>query len=435
MTARCFSFSTRRSWAALTTGFVLVWAPGSFAQQPPQAPAEAAKAAETAAETAPQAAPNPHGLVQGAPPRDRSSPNPNVPPGQVHVAVVDAQGQPIKGAQVALTSHYQSIAEGNSEKQKIVVSGETGKVVFENLETAIRYSYSVSVKREGATYALPAFRLDKVGHEVLVHTYPVTSDPKKAFVGLQGFVTVRVKEDLLRIDTVYRVINMSRSTYVPAPIKIGLPENAQGLEAELSEGDSGFRQVEGGIELVGTFPPGQKDIPFAFHVENENEESQSFRMQVPPHVVDMNVLTEASPGMDLSVSPGFEPAIERTGRDDKKVLLTRRVLRPGDSQLESVEIELSGLPVVGPGRWWAVLAALGIVALGVVASFYRTDEETTDQDEERQRARGKLLDEMILLQRALDQGEIGPHTFEQTKREILNALARLEPATELRAAG
>jgi hypothetical protein len=158
-------------------------------------------------------------------------------------------------------------------------------------------------------------------------------------------------------------------------------------------------------------------------------------MQVPPHVVDMNVLTEASPGMDLSVSPGFEPAIERTGRDDKKVLLTRRVLRPGDSQLESVEIELSGLPVVGPGRWWAVLAALGIVALGVVASFYRTDEETTDQDEERQRARGKLLDEMILLQRALDQGEIGPHTFEQTKREILNALARLEPATELRAAG
>lgn len=443
MTPR-FSMPFRRTFLALTALTISSWTmtgagqPSSENAQPPtEAPSKIAtppveegeKAAESPAPAASSpAAATPHGFVQGAPPQDLSSPDPNIPAGQVHVYVVGAQRQPIKGAQIALTSQFQSVAQGNSESQKVVVSDEQGKAVFEDLEAALRYSYAVSVKRDGATYALPAFRLDKVGHKVVVHTYPVTSDPKEAFVGLQGFVTVRVKEDLFRVDTVYRVINMSRSTYVPGPIRLRLPEKAQGIEAELTQGDSGFRLVEGGVELVGSFPPGQKDVPFAFHVPNHNEESQSFMMSVPPHVVDMNVLAESSPGMELSVSPGFEHAVERTGRDDKKVLLTRRVLRPADGQLESIEVELSGLPVIGPGRWWAILAALGIVALGIAASVFRPERGNEERDEERERARRALLDEMVLLKKAFEQGEIGPHTFEQTEREILNALARLEPA-------
>jgi hypothetical protein len=270
--------------------------------------------------------------------------------------------------------------------------------------------------------------LEKAGHRVVIHTYPVTSDPREAFVGLQGFVTVRLKEDLFRVDTVYRVINMSRTTWRPAPIRVELPQDAQGVEAKISSGDAGFREIPGGLELVGTFPPGQKDLPFAFHVPNENEESQTIEMSVPPHLVDMNVLTEASPGMTLSVSPGFPGSEERMGRDEKKVLLTRRVMRPGEGQLERVVIVLGGLPVIGPGRWIAVGVAALMAGLGLFAALFRKEEDDeSEKKEEQERARNTLLGEMLLLKRAFDEGSIGPKTFEQTKREILTALARLEP--------
>lgn len=389
------------------------------------------EAAPEDAEAPPEKPQNPHGFVQGPPPSDQSFPDPTLPVGEVHVRVVGPNEEPIAGAKVTLLTHFQSVAKGDNKSTQSSLTGADGVAVFRKLETALRFSYGVSVTREGATYELPAFRLEKSGHRAVVHTYPVTSDPKQAFVGMQGYVTARVKEDLFRVDTVYRVINMSRTTWRPNPIRIELPRNAQGLEAEITAGDAGFRQVEGGLELVGSFPPGQKDLPFAFHVPNENEESQTIEMSVPPHLVDMNVLTESSPGMTLSVSPGFPGAEERMGRDEKKVLLTRRVMRPGEGQLERVVIQLGGLPVIGPGRWIAVGASALIAGLGLFTALFRKEEEDeTEKKEEQERARATLLDEMLLLKRAFDEGTIGPKTFEQTKREILTALARLEPMSD-----
>lgn len=373
---------------------------------------------------------SPHGMATGAPPQDRSVTDPSLPAGVVRVEVLGASLEPLSGISVTLVAQFQSVAQGNSETEKRATTDAQGVATFTDLDTALRFTYGVRVIREGAVYTMPSFRLGKTGQRVTMHTYPVTADPKEAFVGLQGFVTVRVKEDLLRVDTVYRVINMSRKTYKPAPLSLRLPSDAQGFEAEIIEGDSGFRAIEGGVELKGTFPPGQKDLPFSFHVPNQNEERQSFSMALPPHVVDMNVLTEMSPGMGLTVTPGFEAAVERTGRDDKKVLLTRRVLRAGDSPISSITVELSGLPVIGPGRWWAVLGAAVVALLGVIATFFRKEESEDEKQLERERARQALLEEMSVLHRAMDEGVIGPRTFEQTKREILNALARLEPFVE-----
>ncbi len=400
--------------------------PAAAAAEQESSGSEVDEPEQSAAAPNPHAA-NPHGMQPGEAPKDRSFVDETLPEGTVVVEVRDESGRPLKGAKVRLLTHFQSIAEGNDEDVTEKTTGASGEARFDGLDPAIRFSYAIAVERQGASYDVPGFRLSKAGQRVIVHTFPVVRDPRDAFVGIQVFITVRVNDDLLRVDGGYRVINMSRTTWKPEPIFLELPDDAQGVEAELTMGDAGFEDAPGGMNLVGTFPPGQKDLAFAFHVPNTNTETRSIEMAVPPHAVDVNVLIEQAPGMGLSVSPGFEPTESRVGRDNKKVLLTRRVMRPGEGQLSKIVIELSGLPVIGPGRWIATLVALCVALLGLVAALLKKRETDDEKVEQRDRARSTLLDEMKLLERAHREGEIGPRTYEQTKREILMALARLEP--------
>jgi hypothetical protein len=366
--------------------------------------------------------------VPGRPPQNRSVPDQELPAGTILVEVVDEKGQPIKNATVKLLTSYQSVAEGNSEDIKTLTTNEQGQATFDGLDGAIRFTYAASVTRDGATYDIPGFRLSKVGQRVVVHTYPVTADPKAAFVGIQAFITVQVNDDLIRTDAVYRVINMSRSTWLPKPIFLRLPADSQGVEAKLTSGDAGFEKASGGVNMLGSFPPGQKDVMLAFYVPNTNEETRSISFGVPPHSVDLNVLTEEAPGMGLSVSPAFQPTESRTGRNQKKVLITRRMMRPGEGQLGSIQIQLSGLPVIGPGRWYASGLAVLIALIGLAGAWMKRSVSQEEETRQKDKAREALLDEMLVLQSAHDRGDIGPRTYEQTKREIMAALARLEPA-------
>jgi hypothetical protein len=381
----------------------------------------------TWAQEAPPNPQAPHGLGHGRPPQNESAPDPTLPEGQLLVEVVDENGRPVPAATVKLLTSFQSIAEGNDDNVIEKKSDPSGRVVFDGLKTAIRYSYAVSVSHQGASYDAPGFRMGKTGHRALIHTFPVSRDPREAFVGIQGYVTVQVNDDLLRVDGAYRVINMGRMTWVPEPIHLRLPADAQGVEAKLTAGDAGFREVPQGMALVGSFPPGQKDLTFAFHVPNRNERFRSIAMSVPPHVVDMNVLIEQAPGLELSVSPGFEPAESRVGRNNKKVLVTRRLMRPGEGTLSEVQIELSGLPVIGPGRWIAVLLALCMALSGFAAAWLRGKKSHQELDAQKDKAREALLSEMLLLEQAHQSGDLGPRTYEQTKQVIIAALARLEP--------
>lgn len=387
---------------------------------------DAPKAPDGAAKASAQSA-SPHGMMGNGPPQNLSVPDPSVPARTIEVEVFDEHQRPLRGAKVNLLSLFQSIAEGNTEDVTSKITDESGLVRFEKLDDAIRYSYAVAVEDRGASYDVPSFRLGKVGQRVRIHTFATTSDPREAFMGIQGYFTVQVNDDLLRIDGAYRVFNMGQKTWLPSGIFLRLPESAQAVEAKLSAGDAGFEEAPQGLKLVGSFPPGQKDLAFSFHIPNTNTESQSFAMGIPPHTVDLNVLIEQAPGMGLSVSPGFAPAESRVGRNEKNVLVARRVLRPGEAQLSEIRIELTGLPVIGPGRWIATFIALGLALLGVLATWMKRRESATEKREQQDKARETLLNEMLLLERAHQGGDIGPRTYEETRREILVALARLEP--------
>jgi hypothetical protein len=101
-------------------------------------------------------------------------------------------------------------------------------------------------------------------------------------------------------------------------------------------------------------------------------------------------------------------------------------MQPGQGEISDVKILLNGLPVTGPGRWIAVLIALAIASMGLIGIFgQRSSQELML---EKKKARETLLKEMLLVERAFEAGDIGPRTFEQTRREILTAIARLEGA-------
>jgi hypothetical protein len=318
------------------------------------------------------------------PPRDVSQPDPLVSPGTIRVQVVDGSGDPAQDAEVELITQFQSIELGNSEKSARRPVPPAGEISFSGLDSALRYSYVVRVRSGGALYQVAPFRLGKTGHQVLIHIYPTTSDLRQAFVGFRGLTFVQLREDVFHISAMYRVLNMSNLTYLPRGIDIQLPKDAEAVDVENKVGDAGFERDGDKVRLVGTFPPGH----------------------------------------------GFRAAESTLGPDGKKVLFAQRVMQPGENEMRRVRMELSGLPVVGPGRWVAAAVAASIGLFGLGLGMRRRAAKTAGDEQEQLLARQVLLQEMKLLELAHSREQIGPRTYEQTRREILLALARLEPVAE-----
>lgn len=369
---------------------------------------------------------NPHAAMGRSRLSDSSQPDPTVPAGTIIVSVVDPEGQPVPNARVELNSLFQSISEGNTDKRTEKVSGPDGSVTFSDLDLALRYSYQVRVNKDGASYELPAFRLTQVGQRMVFHVYQTTSDLKRALVGFRGLTYIQMREDSFHISAMYRVMNMSQQTFLPKDITITLPAGAQAIDVETKVGDAGFMRDGKNVKLVGSFPPGTRDLQFSFQLENQNESELHFEMGVPPHLAEQRILVEETPGMELAV-PGFDHPESTVGPEQKKVIFAQKIMQPGQAEMSSVRVELSGLPTIGPGRWVAVSVAALIALGGVLFALFRSRKQSHEETEQEQNAaRDVLLNEMKLLELARSTDKIGPRTYEQTKREIMLALARLE---------
>jgi hypothetical protein len=106
-----------------------------------------------------------------------------------------------------------------------------------------------------------------------------------------------------------------------------------------------------------------------------------------------------------------------------------------ESLSKALEISLGGLPVPGPGRWVALLVALGLVLGGVVVrgAGSKMAGVRGAHPEEVDAARLLILNELRDLERVRREGTVGPRTYEQARRELVDALARLEPGGALSA--
>lgn len=370
------------------------------------------------------------------PPEDASNVDRALPAGTIAVEIRDADDKPVPGVDITLGILQQSVAKGDSRRHVAAKADDGGNARFDGLETGSGVAYRVTVPwsspgaSAGATYAAPPFQLDlAAGQRVRVHVYPVSSRIEDVLVGMQGIAYVEVKDDVLQIEEAFTVFNIGKKTWVPNDVVIDLPAGFKAFNAPKQMTDVGFDQVEGrGARLRGTFSPGQHELGFRFQVPWSGDASVALPLGLPPHVARMRVITEATRGMQLHVD-GFPAAESARNANGQRVLYTERQLRPGDGQLTAVRVVLDDLPSQGPGRWIALgLALVGLgaglwIALDRSRSAPSSGGGSTDAD----RARERILEELRLLERARDGGEIGPRTYERVRRLLIDALARLLP--------
>lgn len=403
------------------------------------APAPGAAGAATASTpAAPAAAPapapatagaNPHAGIGSDVPRDASAPAGDVPVGAVEALILDASGNPLARTPVRLGILFQRISEGETRSERSGVSDAQGRVRFEGLKVGSEHSYRITVKQAPAEYGSAPFTLgEEAGHRVRLHVFPVTSDVTAAPVGMRGFVYIEPRDDVFQFEVLFRIFNVGAVTWVPKDVVMKLPAGFKAFSSPAGMTDVAFENVEGeGARLKGTFFPGQHDVNLRFQVSKEGDPSAAFAIGMLPRVAEMRVIVEASSQMGLNVE-GFEEPQVASNQKGKRVLVTRRLFERGGQGESQFVVNVSGMPVPGPGRWIAVMIAGALVftGFGAASGRVRLDSASGSRvNHDLLTARELLLQEIVKVEQARRDGALGPRAYADARRTLLESLARL----------
>ncbi|APR83903.1 Hypothetical protein A7982_09252 [Minicystis rosea] len=379
-----------------------------------------------------EAAPQGHGARGGGgdrfftPPPDGAVDDPSLPAGTIVVSIKDAQDRPLPQAPIALGILHSTVAKGDSRERKTATTDESGAARFDGLSFGSGHTYEVVTTRGSARYGHPPVGLgDKVGKRIVVHAYDSAARIEDLAVAMQGAVFVSLRESGIQVEQLVSVYNLGPISWM-ADAKFQLPKGFKAFNKADAVGDARIDEIPGeGAALRGTFPPGRTDIEFRYQIPLENSEQQTFSVDLPPRVAMARVIAEASRNMALGVS-GFPDAQRTEGRDGKRLLITEHQATRAEGGIPRVEIRLSGLPTPGPGRWVAVLLAIGALVAGIV---YFNEHKSAALDDDARRdlleAREALLGEIVALERAHKSGEIGAKTYARIRVSLLDALSRI----------
>ncbi|MDP9001325.1 MAG: hypothetical protein M3O46_14585, partial [Myxococcota bacterium] len=355
------------------------------------------------------------------PPDDREEADTTVPPGTIVVDLRNADDAPVTDETVTLGMLINSIAKGDSRKHVQAVTDERGRVVFSGLETVSNIAYRVSSGFQGGSFGASPFQLEQAkAMHVVLHVYPVTHDLQQALIVSEVTVAAEVRDDRIQMEEVLKFYNLGRTAWQPQGVRMSLPDGFKAFNTQTSMSDQGADEADGAAVLHGTFPPGRHTVEFRWQLPWSGDTDFEFGVGLPPHVAIARALMPAAPNLKLTVS-GFPPADLRHDAQGQRFLVVERQLRPEDPKLTELTIGIHGLPAAGPGRVIATLLAACAVVVGLVLSFYRrssaaaADSATT---------RSLLLEEISQLESAHRAGEVGPKTYERTRKELVDALAR-----------
>jgi hypothetical protein len=375
---------------------------------------------------------NPHG--QAALAADRVEPTPDLPRGTIEAQILDASDKPVANQDVRLGILYQKIAEGESRSSRDGKTNAEGIVRFDKLDPSTSFSYRVATKLPPAEYASQPFSFrDTGGVRVVLHVFPATTDVSKAVLGMRGFFYIETRDDVFQIEVLFRVMNLGKVAWVPDNAFMDLPQGFKAFSAGEATNDTRFEVVEGrGARLIGTYPPGQRDVSARFQIPKPAETTMTFRGRPPPHTVEMRVIAVANKNMTLNVED-WEPTQESTGPNGDHVLVTRKLVARGSPEVGPFVVTLTGLPVPGSGRWVAAgIAFVFALCGGAAASGKLRVVSTTRAEGDKARARELLLSELVSLEHAKRREQIGPTAYERTRRALADALARIGLPSEAR---
>jgi hypothetical protein len=377
-------------------------------------------------------------------PEDTSERDETLPPGTIVVEIRDRADTPVPRADVTLGILQQSVAKGESRRRTTQKADDDGVTRFENLERGAGVAYRISVPwpnddgGENATYAAPPFQLDlHRGQRVRLHVYPVTSRVENTFLGMQGILYLELKDDVVQVDELFEVFNLGAMTWVPNNLVIELPRGFKAFNSQREMSDTGFDMVaDRGAKMRGTFGPGQHQVQFRYQVPYEGDESMKIALSLPPRVIRMRVIAEASKTMTLHVAD-FPNAVSDANQRGQRVLLTERQARPGESPMSRVSVTLDNIPTEGSARWITVAITAGTLAFGVYIAREQEKIKITGTragEKDTERARARLVAEIAALDTAARAGEIGPQAHARIRQALIDSLARVMAAGEPREA-
>jgi len=350
--------------------------------------------------------------------------------GSLVAEILDDKNQPVVGQSVRLGIHFESIAEGQNDSEKLAKSDAAGRVQFDGLAIGSNYNYQIFVDYAGASYRSESHNLGPdVGMRLRLHVFPSTSDVTQTQITTRALYNIEPRDEVFQVQALIRLSNHGPLTFKPRGYEIRLPEGAKAFTDDNKQGPR-FEEGSGVARLTGSFTPYRHhDLRFRFQVPNTNDEQQNFKLAFLPNAIESRVIVERGHGMKLQVN-GFGEIKEDTAPDGRLIVWAQNIATR-DGELRKAEVVLSGLPTIGPVRIGVVAGAflIALVGLGAARST-RKRPNTSAHDQNRavselEQAQGVLLDELRALEQAKAASSIGPKTYERAREALLSALIQL----------
>lgn len=377
---------------------------------------------------------NPHGNKQTM---SRVLPAPDLQPGDIEIRLSSNDANLLDNQDIKLSISKQSIAQGNTSSELHAKTNLGGVARFQAQNTATDFVYTVTATVSGAEYSAPQFqfRAGVPGMRVLLPVYKATSDYSQMVLISRGLMAIVPQDNLFAVDLLWRVENYSDTAWVPDPadknLRYDLPKGATAINIRKDQGgDARFDQDgDGAIRLAGTFAPGQHDLMLRFHLAADNNSARLIAFPTGVNMVSARILLDSAPGMNMTIE-GFPAPTETRNQDgQRRLIASRDFLSEKIRAPASLQVQVTGIPTPAAGRGVAVGLAALIAAGGLLFSMGRFKAKTPTRSqlskEDRERAGELLLEELIRLEQAFKQGEIGRKTHEAAKRQLLEAYARL----------
>jgi hypothetical protein len=372
---------------------------------------------------------SPHGARRPGP---RVVPAADLPPGEIAVLLNSRNFEDMENQEVTLVVSKQSIEHGNAETKLTARTDIRGMARFTGQPTESDYVYDVVVAIGEARYSTGQFQFREKdsGMRALVPIYKSSSTLDGMLLLTRTLIALVPQDNLFVVDVLFRVENYGEVSWLPQNVTFPLPEGFKALTVRESKADAHFEpDGDAGVKLVGTLAPGQHDLMFRFHLPTEGQPDLAFKFPTSLNTGMVRVILESSPTMKLEV-PGFpEPEETRNQEGQRRLIAGRDFVGEKVRAPDDIQVKISGIPTPAAGRTVAVALAAAIALGGLAQAWTRKRHATPVRSdlskEDRERASELILEELISLEQAFQQGSIGRKTHEQAKRQLLEAFARL----------
>ncbi len=372
---------------------------------------------------------NPHGQRSARPRILGAS---DLQPGDLEVELVTEDAQLKANQDVTLHIKKMSIAEGNSESTTSAKTDAQGFVGFSGLQPETDYVYHVEYENNGAHYLSPEFqfRAGRGGVRVQLPVFSATSELGELVVLSRGLLALSPQDDKFVVRVFWRIENYSKRAWVPKDAIIPLPPGFKALQFSETGDEPRFQATgDGAVELAGTFTPGRHDLQFLFHLPTHGTDTLNLAWPASFNLGSLRVLLETGPNMQLKVA-GFPDPEQQLNRKGQAMLIASRDFMAEKAQPpDEIQVTVTGIPTPPGGRNAAVALAAVIALFGLGQGLLgrRSGRQSRTRLSPADIARGSelILEELVEVEKARERGEIGRKMHERTRRQLLEAYARL----------